>query len=132
MLGSDGYFTQTFNLAMIPISKDDSVLGILVLDVGDEHFLLPHHVVCASAINNPACAPGCINLQGNLSLGFRYPTLVGSYKASHIRLWNPDASFVSLALRPQTSSNHFIIFSQKEQMKHHMFDKAWLVHLMHS
>jgi hypothetical protein len=71
--------------------------------------------VCASAINNPACAPGCINLQGNLSLGFRYPTLVGSYKVSHTRLWNPGASFVSLALRPQISSNHFIIFEQKNK-----------------
>jgi hypothetical protein len=115
MLGSDGYFNQTFDLAMIPISKDDRVLGILVLDVGGEHFLLPNHVVCASAINDPACAPGCINLQDNLSLGFRYPTLVGSYKVSHKRLWNPHASFVSLALRPQTSSNYFIIFTQKNK-----------------
>jgi hypothetical protein len=71
-------FSQTFDLVMIPISKDDRVLEILVLYVGGEHFLLPRHVVCASAINDPACAPGCINLQGNLSLGFRYPTLVGS------------------------------------------------------
>jgi hypothetical protein len=76
------------------------------LDVGGEHLVLPRHVVCASTINNPACAPGCINLQGDLSLGFRYPTLVGSYKVSHIRLWNLDASFVSLALRPQISSNY--------------------------
>jgi hypothetical protein len=82
MLGSDGYFTQTLDLALVPISKDDSVLGILVLDVGGEHFLLTRHVVCASAVNDPACTPGCINLQGNLSLGFRYPTLVGSYKVS--------------------------------------------------
>jgi hypothetical protein len=96
MLGSDGYFTQTFDLAMIHISKDDRVLGILVLDVGSEHFLLLRHVVCASAINNPTCAPGCINLQDDLSLGFRYPTLVGSYKVSHIRLWNPDLSLLHL------------------------------------
>jgi hypothetical protein len=102
MLGSDGYFTQTFDLALIPISKYDCVVGILVLDVGDEHLLLPRHVVCA---------PRCINLQGELSLGFRYPTLVGSYKVSHISLWNLDASFTSLALRPQISSNYFIIFS---------------------
>jgi hypothetical protein len=100
---------------MIPISKDVHVLGIVVLDVGSEHFLLPRHVVCASAINNSACAPGCINLQGNLSLGFRYPTLVGSYKVSHIRLWNPNTSFVSLALRPQISSNYFIIFAHKNK-----------------
>jgi hypothetical protein len=106
MLGSDGYFTQTFNFALIPIYKYDRVVGILVLDVGGEHLVLPRHVVCASTINNPACAPGCINLQGDLSLGFRYPTLVGSYKVSHIRLWNLDASFVSLALRPQISSNY--------------------------
>ena len=57
MLGSDGYFTQTFNLAMVLISKDDRVLGILVLDVGGEQFLLPRHVVCASAVNNLTCAP---------------------------------------------------------------------------
>jgi hypothetical protein len=100
---------------MIPISKYDSVLGIVVLDVGGEHFLLPRHVVCASTLNDPACAPGCINLQGNLSLGFRYPTLVGSYKVSHKRLWNSDASFVSLALRSQTSSNYFIIFAYKNK-----------------
>ena len=62
MLGSDGYFTQTFDLALIPISKYDCVVGILVLDIGGEHLLLPRHVVCASAVNNPACAPGCINL----------------------------------------------------------------------
>jgi hypothetical protein len=111
MLDNDGYFTQTFNLDMIPISKDDSALGILVLDIGGEHFLLSRHVVCASALNNLASTPGCINLQGNLSLGFRYPTLVGSYKVSHKRLWNPDAGFVSLALRSQTSSNYFIIFA---------------------
>jgi hypothetical protein len=110
MLGSDGYFTQTFDLALIPISKYNRVVGNLVLDVGSEH-LLPHHVVCASAISNPAFASGCINLQDDLSLGFRYPTLVGSYKVSHIRIWNSDASFVSLALRPQISNNYFIIFA---------------------
>jgi hypothetical protein len=57
MLNSDGYFIQTFDLAMIRITKDDRVLGILVLDVGGEHFILPRHVVYASAINNPICAP---------------------------------------------------------------------------
>jgi hypothetical protein len=41
MLDSDGYFIQTFNLAMIIISKDDRVFEILVLDIGGEHFLLP-------------------------------------------------------------------------------------------
>ena len=98
MLGSDGYFTQTFDLALIPISKYNRVVGILVLDAGGEYLLLPHHVVYASAVNNLACAPGCINLQGDLSLGLRYPTLVVSYKVSHIRLWNPNASFASLAV----------------------------------
>jgi hypothetical protein len=115
MLGSDGYFTQTFDLALVHISKYDYVLGILVLDVGGEHSLLPRHVVCASTINNPACAIGCINLQGNLSLGFRYPSLAGSYRVSHIRLWNPDASFISLALRPQLSRNYFSKFAQKNK-----------------
>jgi hypothetical protein len=101
MLGSDGYFTQTFDLAMIPISKDNRILGILVLDIGGDHLLLPRHVICTSAVNNPTCAPGCINLQGSSTLGFRYPTLVGSYKVSHIRLWNTNAGLVSLALRPK-------------------------------
>jgi hypothetical protein len=86
MLGSDGYVSQTFDLAMIPISKDDRVLGIFVLDVRGEYFLLPRHVVCAFGINNLACAPGCIKLQDDLTLDFRYPTLVGSYKVSHIIL----------------------------------------------
>jgi hypothetical protein len=56
MLSSDGYFTQTFDLAMIPISKDNCVLGIFVLNIGGEHLLLHRHMVCASDINNPACA----------------------------------------------------------------------------
>jgi hypothetical protein len=111
MLGSDGYFTQTFDLAMIPISKDNRILGILVLDVGGEHLLLPRHVVCASAANNTTCALGCINLQGSLILGFRYPTLVRSYKVSHIGFWNPNASLTSLAFRSHISSNDFIIFT---------------------
>jgi hypothetical protein len=41
MLGSDGYFTQTFDFALILISKYYRVMGILVLDVGGEHLLLP-------------------------------------------------------------------------------------------
>jgi hypothetical protein len=107
MISSDGYFTQPFDLAMIPISKDNRILGSLFFDVGSEHLLLPRHVVCASVVNNPTCAPRCINLQGDLSLGFRYPILVGSYKVSHIRLCNPNASLASLALRPHISSNNF-------------------------
>ena len=54
MLACDGYFSQTFDLALIPISKYDSILGILVLDVEGEHLLLSRHVVCASAVDNPA------------------------------------------------------------------------------
>jgi hypothetical protein len=64
MLGCNGYLSQSFNLALVPISKDDRILGILVLDVGGEHFLLPRHVVCASVVDYPARASGCINLQG--------------------------------------------------------------------
>jgi hypothetical protein len=30
---------------LVPISKDDHVIGILILDVGGEHVLLPRHVV---------------------------------------------------------------------------------------
>jgi hypothetical protein len=53
MLGSDDNLTQPLYLALVPITKDDRVVGILVLDVGSEHPLLPCHVVCALAINNP-------------------------------------------------------------------------------
>ena len=41
MLGCDGYFSQPFDLAFVPISKDDRILGILVLDVGGEHLFSP-------------------------------------------------------------------------------------------
>jgi hypothetical protein len=34
MLGCNGYLSQSFDLALVPISKDDRILGILVLDVG--------------------------------------------------------------------------------------------------
>ena len=70
MLVSDGNLAQAFDLALVPISKDDHILGILVLDIGGEHLLLPHHVVCASAVDYPARAPRCINLQGNFKFGF--------------------------------------------------------------
>jgi hypothetical protein len=62
VLVSDGYLAQAFDLALVLISKDDRILGILVLDVGGEHLLLPCHVVYASAVNYLARAPGCINL----------------------------------------------------------------------
>jgi hypothetical protein len=45
---------QPLYLALVPISKDDRVMGTLILDVGSEHLLLPHHVVCASTIDNLA------------------------------------------------------------------------------
>jgi hypothetical protein len=54
VLACDGYFSQTFDLVLIPISKNNRILGILVLDVGGEHLLLPRHVVCASAVDNLA------------------------------------------------------------------------------
>jgi hypothetical protein len=53
VLACDGYLSQTFDLALVPISKNDSIMGILVLDVGGEHLLLLHHVVCASAVDYP-------------------------------------------------------------------------------
>jgi hypothetical protein len=111
VLACDGYLSQTFDLALVPISKHNRILGILVLDVGGEHLLLPCHVVCASAVDYPARSPECINLQGNLSLGFRYPTLVGSYKVSHNSFWNPYASFVSLAFGFQFPSHYFCILA---------------------
>jgi hypothetical protein len=53
VLVSDGYLAQAFHLALVPIFKDDRILGILVLDVGGEHLLL-RHVVRASAVDNPS------------------------------------------------------------------------------
>jgi hypothetical protein len=52
-------------------------------------------------------------MQGNLRLGFRYPTLVGSYKVSHNNFWNPNTSLVSLAFGSQFSSYYFYIFTCK-------------------
>jgi hypothetical protein len=54
VLVGDGYLSEAFDLALVPISKNNRILGILVLDVGSEHLLLPHHMVCASAVDNPA------------------------------------------------------------------------------
>jgi hypothetical protein len=39
---------------LVPISKDNRIPGIPVLDVGGEYFLLPRHVVCASVVDNLA------------------------------------------------------------------------------
>jgi hypothetical protein len=50
-----------------------------------------------------------------LSLGLRYPTLVGSYNVSHNNFWNPNASLVSLAFRSHFSSYHFCIFTCKHK-----------------
>jgi hypothetical protein len=47
----------------------------------------------------------------NLSLGLRYPTLIGSYKVSQNSFWNPNASIVSLAFGSQFSSYYFCIFT---------------------
>jgi hypothetical protein len=54
VLGSYRYLTYPLYLALVPIFKDDRVMGILILDLRSEHFLLPRHVVCAFVINNPA------------------------------------------------------------------------------
>jgi hypothetical protein len=43
-----------FFLALFPISKDNRVMGIFILDVGGEHLLVPRPVVCASAIKDLA------------------------------------------------------------------------------
>jgi hypothetical protein len=54
MLGSNRYFTYSLYLASVLISKDDHVMRILILDVGGEHVLFHHHMVCASPINDAA------------------------------------------------------------------------------
>jgi hypothetical protein len=41
VLRCDGYLSQSLDLALVPISKDDRILGILVLDIGGEHFFSP-------------------------------------------------------------------------------------------
>jgi hypothetical protein len=38
---------------LVSIPECDRSLGILVFLVGGEHFLLPSHVVCAPAIDDP-------------------------------------------------------------------------------
>jgi hypothetical protein len=38
---------------LISILECDSSLGILVFLIGGEHFLLPCHVVCAPAVDDP-------------------------------------------------------------------------------
>jgi hypothetical protein len=43
-----------FTLPWFPSPKIIVSMGILILDVGGEHLLLPCHVVYASAINNPS------------------------------------------------------------------------------
>jgi hypothetical protein len=45
-------------------------------------------------------------------LGFRFPTLVGSYKVSHDSLWDPNTSLISLAFGPQLPSNDFFILTK--------------------
>jgi hypothetical protein len=47
----------------------------------------------------------------NLNLGFRYPTLVGSYEVSHNNFWNPNTSLVSLAFGSQFPSNYFCVLT---------------------
>jgi hypothetical protein len=54
VLVGDGYLAQAFDLALVSMFKDNRILGILVLDIGGEPLLLPRHVVCASAVDNPA------------------------------------------------------------------------------
>jgi hypothetical protein len=36
VLACDGYLSQTFDLALVPIAKNNRILGILVLDVERE------------------------------------------------------------------------------------------------
>jgi hypothetical protein len=62
VLSSNRYLTYPLYLALVPISKDDRVMGILILDIGSEHLLLPRHVVCSSAIDNLALAMRHIDL----------------------------------------------------------------------
>jgi hypothetical protein len=53
MLGSNCYLAYPLYLAWVPISKDDRVMGIFIVDVGSEHLLLPRHMVRAFAVDSP-------------------------------------------------------------------------------
>jgi hypothetical protein len=66
MLGCYCNLTQPLYHALIPVSKYECVLGILVLGVGRKHLLLPYHVVYSSTVDNPAYALRCINLQNKI------------------------------------------------------------------
>jgi hypothetical protein len=68
MLDNNGNLTHLNYLALVSITKNNHVVGILVLDVRRKHPLLPRQVVCASAIKDPTWALGCINLVGSLPL----------------------------------------------------------------
>ena len=45
-------FSKSFDQTLISIPECDSSLGILIFLVG-EHLLLPCHVVCAPAVDDP-------------------------------------------------------------------------------
>jgi hypothetical protein len=47
-------FTQSFDQTLISIPECNSSLGILVFLIGEEHLLLPCHVVCAPTVDYPA------------------------------------------------------------------------------
>jgi hypothetical protein len=49
-------------------------------------------------------------------MGFRYPTLVGSYEVSHNSLWDPNTSLVFLAFGPQLPSNHFLFLHESTKV----------------
>jgi hypothetical protein len=51
MFGGDSSFTWTSYLTLTPIPKCDSVLRVFIFLIGEEHLLLPCHVVCATTID---------------------------------------------------------------------------------
>jgi hypothetical protein len=72
------------------------------------------YVVCASAIDNLACAPRCINLQNKFRLGFLgTQTELGPLRVSNIGCWHPDTSFTIFVSRTNMSSHGLTRFTMK-------------------
>jgi hypothetical protein len=66
MISSDSNFIMAKNFALPIISKCDAIIRCDVLLKGCEHFLLSHHMICASTIKHPICFTGGVVLQKHI------------------------------------------------------------------
>jgi hypothetical protein len=62
MLNCDSNFTETKDLALAIVVKNDAITITLVLLKGCEHPSLPGHMICASTIEHPTCTAGGVSL----------------------------------------------------------------------